>query len=156
MISFNSISPLKQLNSIIAFNGLLLEGQLESQQKDFVSSALTSAEALLSVINNVLQYAKFESSGEISLENNQFDLCQLVDDLVDIVSPKVNKKNIEFNFNSDPQVPQFLVGDSFRLREVLINLIDNSIKFTSVIPFPFPHLLISDFILKDWRSELEN
>jgi len=129
------------LNSVIAFNSLILEdGGLTAIHQDYLRSSLTSAEALLGVINQVLEYAKLETQEDdnslhmVDLDTKPFCLRQLCDELCDIVTSRVNTRGADFALDNSclwsPGVPHVLVGDSFRLRQCLINLCDNGIKFS--------------------------
>ena len=129
------------LNSVISFNSLILEdGGLSEVHEDYLNSSLTSAEALLGVINQVLEYAKLETQEDdnsmhmVDLDSKPFCLRQLCDDLCDIVTSRVNTRGADFALDNSclwlPDVPTVLVGDSFRLRQCLINLCDNGIKFS--------------------------
>ena len=122
------------LNSIIAFNSLLLEDDtLTEPQREFVSSAIVSAEALLGIIGQILDFAKLESTSgmhqELVIES--FDINEMVNELVDIVGHQANKNQVELVLDVAPELDGLNVrGDKFRLRQALINVINNSIKFT--------------------------
>jgi len=122
------------LNSIIAFNSLLLEDDtLTEPQREFVSSAIVSAEALLGIIGQILDFAKLESTSgmhqELVIES--FDINEMVNELVDIVGHQANKNQVELVLDIAPELDGLNVrGDKFRLRQALINVVNNSIKFT--------------------------
>mmetsp|Transcript_30450 Transcript_30450/g.72106 ORF Transcript_30450/g.72106 Transcript_30450/m.72106 type:complete len:900 (+) Transcript_30450:163-2862(+) len=118
------------LNSVIAFSSLLLDSGLSTLHEEYVRSSLTSAEALLGIINQVLEYAKVESAGaeEIRLSDEPFHLTTLCDELVDIVSSRVASREVEFAVDIPHTLPS-MRGDKFRLRQCLINLCDNAVKF---------------------------
>lgn len=125
------------LNSVIAFNSLLLEGsELSDMNTGYVHAAITSAEALLGMINQILEYAKLEnceSNDGVAFEPafEDFNLADICNELVDIVGRKADKNNVELIVDPDPQLAALhLKGDPFRLRQVLINICDNGIKFT--------------------------
>ncbi|KAL6046507.1 histidine kinase, variant 2 [Balamuthia mandrillaris] len=115
------------LNSVIGFNELLLETKLAKRQRTWVNAAFTSAEALLGVIDNILEFSKFETD-RIQLENAPFELAHTLRDLSSIVSPFATKKGIRFSISCPPGFPT-LLGDAFRLRQILINLVNNATKF---------------------------
>ena len=122
------------LNSIIAFNSLLMEDEsLTEPQREFVSSAIVSAEALLGIIGQILDFAKLESGIEQHQELvvESFDVNDVMNELVDIVGHQANKNQVELVLDIDPLLDGvFVRGDKFRLRQALINVTNNSIKYT--------------------------
>jgi PAS domain S-box-containing protein len=117
------------LNGVIGMTGLLLDTTLSSEQRDYVKTIRISGEALLSVINDILDFSKIES-GRMELEDVDFNLHSLVDDSVEIVAAHVHNKGIAIGANIDSKVPEWLTGDSSRVRQVLSNLLSNAAKFT--------------------------
>ena len=125
-----AISLFLTCSAVIAFNELMLDDYIPiSLRKDYCRSALSSAEALLGVIDNILDFTRFEGNA-VHLDEEDFDLMSIVANLGDVVSPKAHRKGIELVFDVDMGVPPLLRGDFFRFRQVLINLVDNGIKFT--------------------------
>ncbi len=118
------------LNGVIGMISLLLDTPLAEEQRDFAQTARTSAETLLALISDILDYSKIES-GKLSLEAYDFDLRNLCEDLADVVSVRAFEKNLEFNIVVDPRLPARLRGDADRLRQILLNLASNAIKFTA-------------------------
>ena len=122
------------LNSIIAFNSLLIEDEtLGEAQREFVASAIVSAEALLGIIGQILDFAKLESGSEVHQELviESFDVNDVMNELVDIVGHQANKNQVELVLDIDPSLDGLVVrGDKFRLRQALINVTNNSIKYT--------------------------
>ena len=122
------------LNSIIAFNSLLMEDEtLSEAQREFVASAIVSAEALLGIIGQILDFAKLESGSEVHQELviESFDVNDVMNELVDIVGHQANKNQVELVLDIDPSLDGLVVrGDKFRLRQALINVTNNSIKYT--------------------------
>ena len=117
------------LNAVIGMTGLLLETQLSGQQRDYVETIRVSGESLLSVINDILDFSKIESS-RLELENRPFEISACIEDAFDLLAPKALNKCIDLVYAIDPAVPPFITGDAARLRQVLLNLIGNSLKFT--------------------------
>ncbi len=109
--------------------GLLLRTELSPRQLDYASKARTAAQALLGVINDVLDFSKVES-GKLELDAHAFDLGELLAELGVILSTQAAHQDVELLFDVDPALPRHLVGDSTRLRQVLLNLVGNALKFT--------------------------
>lgn len=117
------------LNGVIGGTELLRTTRLSPEQESYVEMILHSGDLLLSTINDVLDYSKIES-GRIEIENAPFDLVEMVEGLVDAVTPMVRQKGIELVFFPGRGIPRLVVGDSVRIRQVLLNLVSNAIKFT--------------------------
>lgn len=117
------------LNAIIGANNLLLDTPLEEEQRLFAKTAASSGEALLALINDILDYSKLEA-GRLDLERSNFDLIRLTEEVKDLFVFDAEKKGIMIAVHHDPDIPEFVNGDSGRLRQVLINLVSNAIKFT--------------------------
>jgi PAS domain S-box-containing protein len=117
------------LNAIIGLVELLLNTDLRSDQREDLDVVKSSAYALLAIINNVLDFSKIEA-GKLELERTPFSLEYFLGEAVKIMAMKAHSKNLELAFRIDPEVPDRLVGDPNRLRQVVLNLVDNAIKFT--------------------------
>ncbi|MCP4631007.1 MAG: response regulator [bacterium] len=117
------------LNSIIGLLELMLGSKLLPNQREDLDVAKSSAYSLLSIINNVLDFSKIEA-GKLDFEQSPFSLRHLMDDSLKIMGIKSHEKNIELAYRIAPGVPDRLLGDATRLRQVLLNLVDNAIKFT--------------------------
>ena len=118
------------LNGIIGMSSLLKDTALDEQQIDFVRTIEVSGESLLSIINDILDYTKIES-GRIELEASPFDLRQCLEDTLELFTVKAAEKNLELICRIASTVPNAVVGDVTRLRQVLINLVGNALKFTA-------------------------
>jgi two-component system sensor histidine kinase/response regulator len=118
------------LNGILGFSQLLLEDEgLTREQKDFIDTIYSSGTALLTVINDILDFSKIEA-GRMDLETIDFDLIGVVESVGDVVKQKVLEKGLELNCFVDHHVPTRLRGDPGRLRQILLNLAGNAVKFT--------------------------
>lgn len=117
------------MNAIIGMSYLALQTTLTRKQADYVNKIQSSAEALLGIINDILDFSKIEA-GKLDLEAIPFNLNDTIDHLVQIISHKSQEKSLELLIDLAPDLPLDLVGDSLRLGQILINLANNSIKFT--------------------------
>lgn len=117
------------LNGVIGLLGLLDDTPLDSEQEEFVRAARISGEGLLDLINDILDYSKMEAD-KLELENAVFEIRPLVDSVIDVLSPAAAAKKIELSTNLDSDLPSLLVGDQGRIRQVLLNLGSNAVKFT--------------------------
>ncbi len=117
------------MNGVIGMTGLLLDSDLAPQQRQYAEVIDTSAKSLLKLINDILDFSKIEA-GELRLEKIDFDLQSLIDDLATMMAVRVHEKNLNLVCVVDSDVPNWLQGDPGRLRQILINLVGNAIKFT--------------------------
>jgi PAS domain S-box-containing protein len=118
------------LNGILGMSGLLLDTQLSPEQTTYARAVKTSGDALLSLIEELLDYSKIEA-GKIDLEHKPFALAGLIEDITELLAPRAQARNLEIAAYVDERLPQEVVGDAARLRQVLLNLAGNAIKFTS-------------------------
>ena len=117
------------MNAIIGMIDLLLDTSLDMDQRDYARQIHTSAEALLGILNDVLDYSKMDA-GRLELEAAEFNLRELVEDATDLNALQSHAKHIELACHFDPQCAAIYKGDAGRLRQVLLNLVSNAIKFT--------------------------
>jgi len=117
------------LNGIIGMTGLLLETPLNAEQQDFVHTVRSSGDALLTIINDILDFSKIEA-GKLDLEEHPFDLRRCIEESLDLLAPNAAKKCIELAYLIEGKPLTTVVGDVTRLRQILVNLVSNAVKFT--------------------------
>ncbi|MEG4201028.1 response regulator [Microcoleus sp. Pol12A5] len=117
------------MNGVIGMTGLLLDTPLTREQRDFVETIRSSGDALLTLINDILDFSKIES-GKLDLEEHPFDIRTCIEESLDLVAAKAAEKKLEVGYLIDRTVPTTAIGDSTRLRQILINLLSNAVKFT--------------------------
>ncbi|MDR1964529.1 MAG: response regulator [Planctomycetaceae bacterium] len=118
------------MNAILGMANLALRTELTPKQQEYIEAAEQSARLLLRIINDILDFSKIEA-GRLIMEYHEFSLNEVIDDLDALVAESANKKNLALSFELAEGLPIHLMGDSVRLRQVLVNLVSNAIKFTS-------------------------
>jgi PAS domain S-box-containing protein len=118
------------MNGVIGLSGLLLDTPLNDEQQEFAQKIQSSASSLLHIINDILDISKIES-GKLDIDRHPFSLHMLVIDAMHIVELKAKEKDIELEYRMDPLMPEFIINDAIRIRQVIINLMTNAVKFTN-------------------------
>ncbi len=117
------------MNAVIGMSSLLLDTPLNAEQHEFAEIIRNSSDALLAIINDILDFSKIEA-GKMELESQPFDLRDVVESALDLVAPRAVEKGIDIAYILEDNVPPAVLGDVTRLRQILINLLGNSVKFT--------------------------
>ncbi|MDR2142268.1 MAG: PAS domain-containing protein [Deltaproteobacteria bacterium] len=118
------------MNAIIGLTHLVLESNLDEQQRDYIKRTEMAAQALLRIINDILDFSKIEA-GKLEMEETSFQLLDVLNGMSDILEVKAAEKGLAFNLRLPPEAPNHLLGDPVRLGQVLNNLVSNAIKFTA-------------------------
>lgn len=117
------------MNGVVGMASLLTETRLTEEQKEYTDAIIKSGENLLSVINDILDFSKIES-GKMDIEQEDFNLRNCIEEVMDMFSQKSARQHIDLLYDIQHDLPQQIIGDSLRLKQVLINLVNNAIKFT--------------------------
>ncbi|MFG1926815.1 response regulator [Cryptosporangium sp. NPDC048952] len=117
------------LNAVIGMTGVLMETDLDEDQREYVTTIRDSGEALLSTINDILDFSKIES-GQLELDVEPFDVRECVDSALVLLALEADRKGLELVGSVDPECPPMLRGDVTRLRQIIVNLVSNAVKFT--------------------------
>jgi PAS domain S-box-containing protein len=117
------------LNGIVGFTDLLLKTKFDKDQLEYLTTVNESANTLMEIINNILDFSKIES-GRLELISEEIDIYELSNQIINLFKYEANHKKIDLVLHIDQAVPQFIKGDSFRLKQILVNLLSNAMKFT--------------------------
>ncbi len=118
------------MNGIIGMTGLLLDTKLSSEQLEYADTIRASSDSLLTIINDILDFSKIEA-GKLDLDNQSFDLRDCMEAAIDLLALKTTEKGLELGCVIEPNVPEAIVGDVTRLRQIIVNLLSNAVKFTN-------------------------
>lgn len=117
------------MNGILGFTDLVLTTDLQKAQRGYLQNVKKSAQGLLNIINDILDFSKIEA-GKLFIDCTPFQLNELIEEAIDLLNVKAHEKKLEVLFWSDPGLPSVINGDSVRIRQILVNLLGNAIKFT--------------------------
>ncbi len=118
------------MNGVIGMISLLFDTELTDEQREYVEGVRGSADALLTIINDILDFSKIEA-GKLELEHHPFEIHTCIEEALDLLAVKATEKKLDLAYNVEDSIPKILVSDVTRLRQILVNLIGNAVKFTA-------------------------
>jgi len=145
------------MNGVIGMTSLLLDTKLSAQQREYVETIRSSGDGLLAIINDILDFSKIDA-GKLDLERQPFEPQGCVEDALDLVAALAETKGLNLSHQIEPSVPSVIVSDGGRIRQILVNLLGNAVKFThagdvsvtvSAVPLPASALLDVTFVVED-------
>lgn len=117
------------MNAVMGMTSLILETDLSAEQKEYLETIRNSGQVLLSIINDILDFSKIEK-GKIELERKPFHLQSCIEEALDLISPQAREKDLRLHYRTEGNIPEKMVCDASRIRQVLVNLLSNAVKFT--------------------------
>jgi signal transduction histidine kinase/HPt (histidine-containing phosphotransfer) domain-containing protein len=118
------------MNGVIGMISLLFDTDLTDEQREYVEGVRGSSDALLTIINDILDFSKIEA-GKLELEHHPFEIHTCIEEALDLLAVKANEKKLDLAYNVEDSIPKILVSDVTRLRQILVNLVGNAVKFTT-------------------------
>ena len=145
------------MNAILGMSNLVIKTQLSTEQYNYISSIKQSSEILLGIVNDILEISTIQN-GKLTFEDKDFDLHELLNNLVNVMQYKITEKDLGFELNIDPLVPRYIKGDKLRLNQILFNLVGNAVKFTDkgCVKINIDNLFGSDGSVVQIKFEVED